>query len=293
MNGLKGRMLRMPPKGDKKREFLIVYGHHTSLERMYGVAEVLNEYGGVTMPDLPGFGGMDSFFTIKEKPTLDALADYLASFIKMRYRKSHVTLIGLSLGFLVITRMLHRYPELGKKVDLVVSLAGFAHRDDFTFSPTRHRLYLTGAQVFKHRLPAIFFRNIFLHPFVLRKVYHRMHNAKEKFKDLDNETHKVMTEFEVQLWRINEVRTYMTTGKEFLTVDNTKKKISVPACHVMVPGDKYFDNKSVVANMRKIFDNLKVYTAKTDSHSPSIIGEKKFAGVIFPPALRRRLSRPS
>ena len=56
MNGLSGRMLCLPAQAGKKREILFVPGLHTSLERLFGVIEYLNKYGGVTLPDLPGFG---------------------------------------------------------------------------------------------------------------------------------------------------------------------------------------------------------------------------------------------
>ncbi|MDB5183010.1 MAG: alpha/beta hydrolase [Candidatus Saccharibacteria bacterium] len=291
MNGLRGRMLRLPAKNKKKREILLVYGHHTSLERMYGVAEVLNDYGAVTMPDLPGFGGMDSFYTIHEKPTLDNLAGYLASFIKLRYKNKRLTIMGFSFGFIVVTRMLQLYPELEKQVDLLISSVGFSHKDDFTFTKTRYFFYRSGARVFSHKIPAVFFRNIFLHPTVLKAVYHRLHNAKEKFEGLDAQARAATNDFEVYLWRVNDVRTHMTTTVEFLKVDNTKKKLSVPLAHVTVAADKYFDGQRVEQNLRKIFDDVSVYTASTTSHSPSIIGEKKFASVIFPPQLRKRLAR--
>ena len=77
INGLNGRMLRVRPNTHKNVEILLLYGHHASIERMLGVAEVLARYGGVTMPDYPGFGGMDSFYKIKQKPTLDNYADYM------------------------------------------------------------------------------------------------------------------------------------------------------------------------------------------------------------------------
>ncbi len=123
INGLQGRMLRLPSTGRKKREIMYIYGHHSSLERNFGVAEYLNKYGSVTVPDLPGFGGMDSFYKISKEPTLDNMADYLASFIKLRYKKQKFTLTGLSLGFMIITRMLQRYPEIAKQVDVLVSYA--------------------------------------------------------------------------------------------------------------------------------------------------------------------------
>src|SRR3990167_2869837 len=111
INGMKGRMLHLPTPKNKKREILLVYGHHASLERMYSFARVMNRYGSVTMPDLPGFGGMDSFYKIGRKPTLDNMADYLASLIRLRYKNRRLSIAGFSFGFLVVTRMLQRYPD--------------------------------------------------------------------------------------------------------------------------------------------------------------------------------------
>src|SRR5687767_2102595 len=111
MNGLRGRMLRVPTPKNKNREILAIYGHHALIERWWGLIQNLNEFGGVTMPDLPGFGGMDSFNKIDQKPTIDNYADYLAAFIKMRYKRQRITILGISFGFVVATRMLQRYPE--------------------------------------------------------------------------------------------------------------------------------------------------------------------------------------
>src|SRR3989344_2022937 len=122
MNGLSGRMLRMAPPKNSKLEILFIYGHHASLERYFGVGELMNKYGGLSVPDLPGFGGMDSFYKIGEKPTLDNFADYLASFIKLRYKNKRFVVAGYSLGVVIITRMLQKYPELSKKVEMVVSI---------------------------------------------------------------------------------------------------------------------------------------------------------------------------
>src|ERR1700691_2505061 len=117
MNGLSGRMIRMAAPAGVKREILFIYGHHASLERYFGVADLLNKYGAVTVPDLPGFGWMDPFYKIGEKPTLDNYADYLASFVKLRYKNKQFVVVGYSLGFVIATRMLQKYPELSKKVD--------------------------------------------------------------------------------------------------------------------------------------------------------------------------------
>jgi hypothetical protein len=60
INGLSGRMLHLPAPRGKKREILFIYGQHSSLERWWGLAQALNSAGAVTMPDIPGFGGMTS-----------------------------------------------------------------------------------------------------------------------------------------------------------------------------------------------------------------------------------------
>lgn len=292
INGLEGRMLHMPhPKGGK-REILFVYGHHSSLERWWGVAKFLNRYAAVTMPDLPGLGGMDSFYKIGKDASLDNFADYLASFIKMRYKRRRVTIVGMSFGFIIVTRMLQRYPELTKKVDMLVSFAGFAHRDDFTFSKARWSLYRYGSGIFTHRLPALFFRYVCLHPVVLRAIYSKTHNAKEKFAGIIGEELEEITKFEIGLWHSNDVRTYMKTTVDFLQLDNCKVKVDMPVHHIAVSADRYFDNARVEQHFRIVFsDFILLEKLKLGNHAPSVVADEKAASVFFPPKLRRMLQK--
>jgi len=290
MNSLKGRMLRMPPPKGKKREVLLIYGHHASLERMYSIAEVINDYAGVTMPDLPGFGGMDSFYKIGEKPNIDTMADYLASVIKLRYRGRRLTIAGISYGFIIVTRMLQRYPELAKKVDLLISVVGFAHHQDFTFSQNRFRFYKYGAKLFSYRSTATLFRNIALHPAVLRSLYSKTHNAKNKFADLSSEDAKVLTDFEVHLWRINDARTYMATSYSFLTFNNCEVQVSLDLWHIGVDTDNYFNKEVVEQHMRVIFNDFNYVSAPVKNHMPNVIAGKKESLKIFPIKVRKLLA---
>lgn len=291
MNGLQGRMLRMPPPKNRSREILLIYGHHSSLERWFGLAEVLNRYGAVTMPDLPGFGGMESFYKIGQKPTIDNLADYLAAFIKMKYKNRRITIVGMSFGFVVATRMLQRFPDLVKKVDLLVSLVGFAHKDDFTFPKSRYWMYRVGTRFFGMPLASNFFRGVALHPTVLRTVYGKTPNAKHKFADLSPEDHKRMMDVEVMLWRDNDVRTYMYTTTQFLTFNNCDVKVDLPVWHVGVKEDHFFDNHVVEQHMRVIFNEFHGMTINMTKHAPTVIADAKDAAPFIPPALRRVLSQ--
>lgn len=296
INGLQGRMLHLPARGgaDKnagKREMLFVYGHHSTLERWWGLVEVFNDYGSVTMPDLPGFGGMDSFYKLGQKPTIDAMADYLAAFIKWRYkRKKKVTIIGLSFGFVVATRMLQRYPELTEKVDMMVSLVGFAHKDDFTLAPNRIRFYRTLVWIMSHKIPSLIFRYTALNSAILRLFYARTHNAKKKFADAATpEDFERLMKVEIDLWHLNDVRTQAVTSGEFLTLDNCKVRIDLPVWHVTTQNDHFFDHRVVEQHMRVIFNDFREIETKVMSHAPSVIADAKMAAPLVPAKLREVL----
>lgn len=292
MNGLEGRMLRMPPPKDYEgREMLIVYGHHSSLERWWGLAQNFNKYGGVTMPDLPGFGGMESLYKIGKVPDLDAMADYLASFVKWRYKRQKVTIIGLSYGFIVATRMLQRYPALVKKVDILVSAVGFSHQDDFVFSKTRMTLYRLGTKFFSHRPFPFLFRYVALDPFVLRTVYHRTFNAKKKFAGVDEETMQRMMDMEIVLWHSNDVRTYLKTAYDMLTVDNCGKQVDLPVWHIGASTDQYFHPNLIEQHMRIIFSDFKPFLNDNLRHAPSVIATAKESASFIPPAVRKELQK--
>jgi pimeloyl-ACP methyl ester carboxylesterase len=297
MNGLEGRMLRMPApdtKQAKGREVMFIYGSHSTLERWWGVAQVLNRYGAVTAPDLPGFGGMESFYKIGKKPTLDNMADYLAAFIKLRYRRKKVMIVGMSYGFIVATRMLQRYPELTKKVTLLVSIVGFAHKDDFIFSKPRFFVYYWGTKILTYKVPAAIFRALALNPWVLRTAYGHTPNAKHKYRLAQNkEELKNIQDVEVGLWRDNDVRTWAYSINDFFKLDNCKVRVNLPVWHVGVSNDHYFDHKLVEQHMRVIFSDFDTATFNMKAHAPSVLADEKEAAALFPPKLRRYLARIS
>ncbi len=291
MNGLSGRMLHMPATQPGGREILLVYGHHALLERWWGLVENLHDFGTVTMPDLPGFGGMDGFGKIGVKPTIDKYADYLAAFVRLRYKRRRITIIGISFGFVVVTRMLQRYPELAKKVDLVVSMVGFMHRDDFHFKPWRRRFYGRVTRIMSLPLVAFCIRYGGLNRFVIRNIYVRLPAGKRRFIEMDPEEFDVMMDFEVALWQRNDVSTHWRTTSEFLNLDNCTRLIDLPLWHVASKGDHYFNNSVVEQHMRVVYNDYHQALMNTKAHTPSIVADKKGLAIMVPPALRRVLRR--
>lgn len=288
INGLHGRLLYMPNKTVKK-DILVLYGHHASLERMAGVVEDLHQYGSITMPDWPGFGGMDSFYKIGMKPTLDDMADYLATIIKLRFKGKKIIICAMSYAFIVTTRMLQKYPNIANQVILLASVVGFTHKDDFKFSKTRFRFYRYGAQFFSYKIPALFFRNVVLHPTMLRLAYAKTYNAKNKFAGLTPEQAKAAMDFEIYLWHCNEVRTYMLTTVSMLTLDNCQKQVKLPVHHIAVDTDQYFNNTVVEQHMRVIFTDFTLHKAHMDNHMPSVIADKEAASSLMPKSVRQLL----
>jgi len=295
INGLEGRILHVPAQQNKhtkgkKREILFVYGHHSTLERWWGLIEVMSEYGDVTMPDMPGFGGMDSFYKIDKKPTIDNMADYMATFIKWRYRRKKVVIVGMSFGFVVATRMLQKYPELTGKVDLLVSIVGFAHYHDFLFSPTRLAMYRLGAAILSHNPAAWLFRHILLAPPILKLAYSHTSNAKHKFEHT-----KTREEFdqqmatEITLWHNNDVRSQWHTANEFMHLDNTRVRVDLPVWHISSDNDHFFNHTVVEQHLRVIYSDFHDAPVDMPNHAPSVIADAEMAAPLIPESLRKAL----
>ena len=292
INGLNGRVMRIKSaKKTRKREILLVYGHHSSLERMYTIALNLAEYGNVTMPDLPGFGGMDSFYVLGEKPTLDNMADYLATFIRLHYKKKPISICAMSWGFLVTTKMLQKYPELASQVNLLISFVGFASADDFKIAPTKQKAARVTSKVMSGALTAGMFRHIMLRSFLIKSFYRTVASRHPKMMDANKDELEKRVSFEVVLWQSNDARTYMFTNNIMFNLDLTHEKVDLPMVHVAVDSDQYFDNKKVVKNLRKIYKEVRVVKSNLANHAPTIVDDVKEAGAIIPSTVRRMLAQ--
>lgn len=276
INGLKGRMLHLPALAANKPDILFVYDRRSTLENWWGFVKALNRYGAVTAADLPGFGGMDSFYKIGKKPTVDNLADYLAAFIKLRFRRKRLVVVGFGFGFVVLTRMLQRSPVLAKKVVLTVSVNGLAHHEDFVFSEQRYWIYRLGSSFLSTYLIAKIL-HFFSQPALIKAAY--------RFAAENKEDYKKMVGTGINLWRDNDLRTWMKTNVELLTLDNCQKRVNLPVWHVN------FDNR----NLNNHIVEQHVQIAFSDFRGLSVnfaskpLTDEKAAAPLLPPRLRRAL----
>lgn len=282
--------MRLPAPNAKKNEILFIYGQHSSLERWWGIAQELNKIGAVTVPDLPGLGGMTPLYKINKPATIDNMADYLAAFIKLKYRNKKMTIAAMSLGFVITTRMLQKYPELSKKVTFLVSIVGFAHYGDLKFSRKRMFIYRNASRLIARKWPAILFRYIALQPFFLRLVYHKTHNAKEKFEEMSGDEFKRTMDIEIELWHSNDVRTQFKNYLEMFALDNTKVQVNLPVYHVAAKKDRFFNNVKVEEHLRRVYTDFKIYYTSAPNHAPTVIATAKEAAPFMPAELRKIIS---
>ncbi|HLG90865.1 MAG TPA: alpha/beta hydrolase [Candidatus Saccharimonadales bacterium] len=292
MNGLSGRMIKLAPPRGRRRQILLISGQHTSIERVYGLAEYLNRYGAVTSPDLPGFGGMDPFYKIGEKPTLDNMADYLAAFVKLRYKKNQrFTVIAISYGFSVVTRMLQRYPEITKRVDLLISLSGVTSKKDFKWKRRNIVLLYSTAWLLSKRLPAFLTSQAIIRSPIIRTLYRMAEKKHPKLKDAKEVDRQKRIEFEVQLWKNNDFRTWVNSCITLLRLNLSGIHAELPVHHVSVDDDHYFNQIVVESHMRQIYKDFTLIRTKLPAHTPTVLATAKDVAPYIPPKIRTLLRK--
>lgn len=292
VDGLHGRLLTHPSrKKSKGRTILFVYGIHGSLERFFGVVHHLANFGTIYVPDLPGFGGMESYYKIGKKPSLDAYGDYLATVIESSLPKDEpLTLIGLSYGFVVITRMLARHPELQGRVDLVISAMGLADGRDIKMGfPTRQAVETL---LFIGRVPYLgkVLQAIITNPITLKITYN---DRNPKMKTLPKAERPGYIAFESYLWKCNEMRTYSVSMHELLNYRPPVTHIPLTLHHIETASDHWLDIKAAANHLDQIYSRLVIHRSAIGNHGGVAYASEAEARSIIPATVIKLLDQPS
>lgn len=263
MNKIKGRMLILPKKNaNTKIDFLLVSGQKYNLEKWFALAESLSNYGNVTMPDLPGIGGMGSFYAINDKPTIDNYADYLSAFIKLRYRRKKIVLIGISFGFMVAVRMLQKYPDLEKKIKVLISISGHTHIDDLKLSGSRVKFNLLLSKIFANSMTAQLYKSLIYDEYVFKLINRKIIKLENR---LDTGLLDKLIKSEIRIQKKCDARTQFFLMNQILKLDLGQKNINLPVWALVKKNDKHLDNNSVRMHMEAIFS--KYHEIQLSSHA--------------------------
>ncbi len=196
----------------------------------------------------------------------------------------------MSYSFLIVTRMLQKYPDIAKQVDLLVSSVGFVHYDDFRVPKYQIAGLKAMSWVLQRNPFAYFARHTVFNEFSVKNFYKYFGAKHSKMQDAGNEKVKEKRiRSEVILWEINDMRTRMKTMYDCFRVDLLDRQVDLPVYHIYVEDDRFFNNRIVEQHMRIIFKDF--IGIKTDivGHMPSIVATKQDADVFIPKELKKLL----
>lgn len=292
INGMTGRMAYLPAKKKGAKTIVFLHGQHAAIERYWSTLEFLNDYGEVIMPDMPGYGGMTSFYKIGKKPTYDNYADYLYTFLKTQKLTKDIWLMGNSWGLQNMTRMFQKYPETQDWVAQPIGLAGFGAGSDFHVT-TRFRVLL-----FMLIYPASTWLGSKLLGFVafnrvsIKVLMAAFSKAKAKMQSDDSNLKKDMVYMEEYLWTVNDHRTHATTAISMFRDDlrrYSKEKIHLKLHNVVTAHDQYFNNAHVRETMEDLYDSYQDSPLDLHVHNPSMIATKEDVAALIPEQTKKLL----
>lgn len=289
INGLKGRFAELTNDNKNPREILLIYGHHASLERMRGLSLALKKYGNVTIPDLPGFGGMHSFYRINKKPDIDQFAEYLASYIKLKYKNKKFTIVSLSFGFIITTRMLQMFPKLTNQVEFVVAGVGFLSHDDLKYTKSKKYFYRFITYICSTKLVATITKYIILNKYVIKLLFSISERNSEFTESIDKKKERI--NFEIKLWKINDVRTHFYTLNQILKLNITEPRVNSTLWHIYTKNDQYLDEHVTKEHLKAVYQKYKSAEVKSEKHAPTVVATASEAMLFIPPSLRKELKK--
>ncbi len=289
INGLEGRFLYIAAQSRNiKSNILLIYDLNSNLEKWWGLAVALSKYSNVTIVDLPGLGGMDSLYKIGRKPSIDNLANYLGTFIKLRYKRKKLIIMAIGVGVPIVTRLLQIDKSFQNKITNLISLNGYAHHDDFNLSSDQKFVQRMLYGVLSLRFISFVFCKICFNKTVLS--YRINEQSVRKIKsNLDDQFVK---NFMIDLMHENDTRTRFYLKKKILLLDNCNIRLNTPFYHV----SNGFKQNNLIQNhleqhFKIIFRNYNYLPVKDLRTVPFIVNDPKIAIKLIPPKLRRIIKR--
>ncbi len=287
INGMEGRALRLESSNrHNKKEILLIYDVADNLEKWWGLAVVLKSYANVTIIDLPGLGGMDSFFSIGLKPTLDNMADYIASYIKLKFKRKRLSMIAVGFGSVLVTRMMQRNKDISAKINTLVFINGFAHKDDFTIKGFDRYVmkmynYVCSTKPVSDILKVTLFNTLALKiRYPLNKVRVNRGGPARTF----------VRRFLIDLAKATDLRTKMYLKRELPNLDNCQVRIDATLWHITTSNSELnIISKLVDQHFQVIFNKYHQLPTKIGGKMPLVLNNDKLAIKYLPGRIRREL----
>ncbi len=238
MNNLKGRVMNVLGRV-RSKEILLIYAPTMDIESVSHLANLLSRYGNVTVPDLPGFGGMSSFYKINEKPTVDNYAAYLAALVRLKYKKRRITIVTLGASFAFAVRMLQRYSNIESKTNGVISIGGYPHSQDLSVNIAER------------------YAKIFGYSIVNSAVIGGPINAALKFNRI------VLTSSEQELPPEYDFRTASFVSRALLNIDLCKQRTGIPLHYIPSKSFGTLKTHDLAQHLQVVFKKVNKHQGRT------------------------------
>jgi pimeloyl-ACP methyl ester carboxylesterase len=274
-----GRYVFIPGRTHNRRpaNIILVYGHHSTLERWEPLARELARFGNVWMPDLPGFGGMDE--AVLPTYELHAYADHLAKFTSVVAPKGRLLLCGVSFGFAVVCEALRRHPSLLEASRAVVSVGGFIEGSSLRLASWQKLGVLAVAGALRNRRVAATVRSHLLSYPIARSVDLALGLTKRR-AGADRSRAARLCAADLELWRANSVTTHWATLRLMMRLQRGTP-LDVPCVHIQNPLDPYVCYSSNARSLRSVFRDLDVCLPTLIGHMPSLDSPQSAYEALF------------
>lgn len=282
INGLAGRCLIANSRTTKQKQILFVHDLLDSLENSWNLINDLRSFGTVSSVDLPGLNDMKSFKSIGYAIDFDNYADYLATFVKLRFKRGKIIMVGKGLGFSIITRMLQKYPEIRKRVTTVASINGYVHHDDFILNNKYADIY----RALCHLLSIKTVAHVYSRCISNSHVWNKLDSINPRYKFLfygilNDKANSSSTRI---LFRNCDPVTRIKLIEQILELDNCQSRLNIKVLHAY--------SKSELINISVQRQHLQI--AYKDYREYEIVEssnlQKNNNSIILPKAMRRALA---
>jgi hypothetical protein len=272
---------------NNKSNVLIVYDFNSNIEMYFGLAVYLSKRSNVTVVDLPGFGGMDSMYKIRKIPSINNISDYLASFIKLRYKNKRLNLLTFGFGSVLAVRCIQNNDSLFKKINNYIFINGYSHHDDFDISSRRKKYrYLLNRIKATSLVSFIIKSTIYSRSFLDYRI-----NKNSEVRKLSN-GFSYLKQFLVDLNRENDLRTKYYLQAQVLKLDNCNNHISGKCWFVNVGSkSKGLIPRRIEQHFKIIFSTFASVNVKGVRKIPLIMNDEKIAAKIIPIKIRNILRK--
>jgi pimeloyl-ACP methyl ester carboxylesterase len=299
LNGLSGRMMETSSTEEvvSSHKILFLYGSQALLERYKAITENLSEYGAVITPDLPGLGGMDSFYKIDMKPTLDNYADYVAAVIAYKFKNEDTfTIVGFSFGMMIATNLLQRYPDIAKRANLTISMFGVVDSKSIKFA-SRIRI-ISKPLLGTLGSPAVssLASIVMSSPVFGAFVRHMRVKQLSVYPDIQANPKliKPIVDMELKMWRINDIRTTAYTWNIFMKHKALDIHVNLKLVHIYASTDKYVERPKLTEKLESIYvKGVDQFQSEMYKHSPYVTATAEEVYDIIPTEVRTILRKKS